>query len=378
MGLSIQVRTAVATSLLVLSAQVNSVSASPTSTSTVSLMRSSPASSSAIPGVTNSNTPIVLAVVPVRDSISRRDTEHKHPKHYDSDKGHHDFDKEHHHSDKKHHHSDKEHHDSDKKHHDSDKGHHDSDKKDHHHDKGHSDKKHHHDKGFVGTAPANPLSCAEATTFDLTDGLISSGGEYLAKAGDVLYEPFTTSSKHGVSAAGKFGVEDGYLRWYDDGFYGGRARYCQMPGSGQVYVTYHIDSTWPAGCKEVDLAVKPQSWCQDGYKYKHDDGDKYKTKTKDDDHYDTDYPTSYTTSSEYPVHTDYETSSYYVTPTSYEAHSSYKTPTSRATPTYPTGSVQTPTSEGIYPTYASPTGQICVETPLSWVLGSHTFIRDEL
>ncbi|KAI0850013.1 hypothetical protein F5Y00DRAFT_268772 [Daldinia vernicosa] len=410
MGLSTQVRTAVATSLLVFSAQVATVNAASastryTSTSTVSLMKSSPVSSSAIPGVANSNTPIVLAVVPARAPISRRDTQNKHPKHHDSDKDDHDddkddhdddkhdhdSDKDHDHSDKKHHHSDKEHDHDKEHHHNSDKGHHDKG----HHDKGHHHKDKGHDKGYVGAPPADPLSCADATTFYLTDGVINSGGEYLATGRDVLYEPLTASSPRGDSAAGKFAVENGYLRWYDDGFYGGQARYCQMPGSGQVYVTYHVESTWPEGCEEVDLAVRPESWCRDGdgdeYEYKHDDDDDdddeyktndgYKTKHHDDD--DDDYDTGYATSTGYSAHSDYETSSssHYATPTSYETHrSSYKTPTSRATPhSYPTiASAQTPSSQGIYPTYASPTGQLCVETPLSWVLGSHTFIRDEL
>ncbi|KAI0119536.1 hypothetical protein F4814DRAFT_412379 [Daldinia grandis] len=382
MGLSIQVRTAVATSLLVFSASASASSSSHAtmsastqriSTSTVSLMRSSHIPSSAISehampsnaAITNSNAPIVLAVVPAGNPVSRRDVEHKHPKHskHHKDSKHHHKDSDHHHKDSDHHHKDSKHHHKDHKHHD----HHD-----HPDHPKHSKHPKHHDsgKGFVGTAPANPVSCTDATTFYLTDGAISSNGEYVMTGRGVSYEPFTASSARGDHVAGKFGVEDGYLRWYDDGFYGGRARYCQMPGHGQVYVTYHADNTWPNGCEEVDLEVGLESWCRNGEYVP--GGGEY---PEEDDH---GYETGYATTTGYTVHTGYGTSSHYPAPISYKTASSYKAASSHPAPTYPVLSAPTPTSHGIYPTYASPTGQLCVETPLSWVLGSHTFIRDEL
>ncbi|OTB11491.1 hypothetical protein K445DRAFT_26653 [Daldinia sp. EC12] len=409
MGLSNQARTAVAAGLLALSAHAataNSPSASSHATtrptSTISLIRPSAvaenamASSSTVPVMANSKVPLVLAVVPARDPISRRDGENKHSKRGPLT------------------------------------------------------------RGFVGASPADPYNCADATTYDLTDGSISSDGVYFTPGRDVSYEPFHPSSRGDSSAPGKFVVEDGRLRWYDNGFYGGRARYCQMPGSGQVYVTFRIDSTWPAGCREVDLAAEPQASCKsgkqvvpkgdghwkggrkgdkDGKKHKHKGGDKYDSddehdsdsdhdydsdddddhhhkkgkgkKDKDDDkdkdksdddsdhdsdsdhsdsdsdddddeHYRTEYPT---TTTRYSTHTSYKSSSSYysqASSSSYKTNDGYKSSPHQSSPPYPTASTYTPTSQGIYPTTASPTDQYCVETHLSWVQGSHTFIKDEL
>ncbi|KAI1466518.1 uncharacterized protein F4812DRAFT_81627 [Daldinia caldariorum] len=403
MGLSNQARTAVAAGLLAFSAQAAASANSPssssryTATSTVSLAKPS---SSAIPGV--ANVPMLLAVVPVgstrRDTVIAGKNNRKNAKRGPAA----------------------------------------------------------YYQGFVGAPAANPLGCADATAFDLSDGVVHHGD---AGAGrDVLYEPLAAVSSAVSEGAkytpGRVVVEDGRLRWYDSEFYGGRARYCQMPGSGQVYVTFHVEDTWPEGCREVDLAAEPESSCRDGTlasgggnlkggdkagkkhthkkgrggyesedgydsdgdhdvddKHKHKDKGKGKNKGKGKDHDDKDkkhddsdsddsdhdsdsddddhhhYRTRYDTSTGYSTSysqaspTSYQTNSGYKTSSSYSSSSSSSSPHSQASPAPPyptTASAQTPSSEGIYLTNASPTGQECVETHLSWVQGSHTFIKDEL
>ncbi|OTA62680.1 hypothetical protein K449DRAFT_433585 [Hypoxylon sp. EC38] len=121
-------------------------------------------------------------------------------------------------------------------------------------------------KGTVfidATRPINPSSCTGATPFNLTAGRLSSNGEYLSIDRDVLYKPFGVSSRpHPIATT--FSVVDGFLRWYNDGFYRGRARYCQVASTGLLYVAFHIDKTWPAGCEEVDVAVHLAAQCQGG------------------------------------------------------------------------------------------------------------------
>ncbi|OTA97615.1 hypothetical protein M434DRAFT_7832 [Hypoxylon sp. CO27-5] len=121
-------------------------------------------------------------------------------------------------------------------------------------------------KGTVfidATRPTNPSSCTGATPFNLTAGRLSSNGEHLSSDRDVLYKPFGVSSRpHPISTT--FSVVDGFLRWYNDGFYRGRARYCQIASTGLLYVAFHIDKTWPVDCVEVDVAVHLAAQCQGG------------------------------------------------------------------------------------------------------------------
>ncbi|KAI1408574.1 hypothetical protein F5Y13DRAFT_108487 [Hypoxylon sp. FL1857] len=127
------------------------------------------------------------------------------------------------------------------------------------------------DKGLLqqqvfidATRPINPTSCTSATPFNLTAGRLStSGGQYLSTDRDVLYKPLGTSSRtHAIAST--FSIVDGLLRWYSDAFYRGRARYCQIPATGLVYVTFHIEKTWPQDCGEVDVAVHLASQCNGG------------------------------------------------------------------------------------------------------------------
>ncbi|KAI0385225.1 hypothetical protein F5Y04DRAFT_208302 [Hypomontagnella monticulosa] len=251
---------------------------------------------------------------------------------------------------------------------------------------------------FIGTGGRTIAGgCNDATLFQLTNGQLSSGDEFVTTNDNVLNQPLEASAREGAITP-TFSVVDGRLRWYNDDFYQGRARFCMVPESSQVYAVFHISSTWPEDCEEVEIGATYAELCDDGSEDgedEYDDGEEYPTGyetstgyhttatygTKDSYETSTDY--DYETSDPYPSSYEssdpgYETTGYsssdpgYHTsaPTSYKSHDKY--------PTYPTGSYATPTSDCIYPTNSSPTGKVCVETPLSWVPGSPTFLRDEL
>ncbi|KAI2466758.1 hypothetical protein F4781DRAFT_444835 [Annulohypoxylon bovei var. microspora] len=115
---------------------------------------------------------------------------------------------------------------------------------------------------FVDTThPRLARSCAGASPFNLTSGRLSSGGAYVATSPDVVFQPLRPLARAGVVDA-VFSVEEGYLRWYDARFYGGRARYCR--DAGAVNVVFHIGKTWPRGCVEVDVRAVRESACKDG------------------------------------------------------------------------------------------------------------------
>ncbi|XDG07732.1 hypothetical protein ABKA04_007347 [Annulohypoxylon sp. FPYF3050] len=121
-------------------------------------------------------------------------------------------------------------------------------------------------------------SCADASPFNLTSGRLSYHGKYLSTIADVVYQPLTTTSfahvnpREGAREIDTgFSVEDGFLRWLDSAFYGGRARYCRIMGKeeggrgmGVVNAVFHINKTWPKGCEEVDVRVYKVSDCKDG------------------------------------------------------------------------------------------------------------------
>ncbi|KAI0883710.1 uncharacterized protein GGS22DRAFT_194952 [Annulohypoxylon maeteangense] len=108
-------------------------------------------------------------------------------------------------------------------------------------------------------------SCASASAFNLTSSRLSLHGHPLSTTADIVFQPLTTTKfpsaldgRMGIDTG--FSVEDGYLRWYNGRFYGGRARYC-VTGGGMVNVVFHVSKTWPEGCEEVDLRVWGEGEC---------------------------------------------------------------------------------------------------------------------
>ncbi|KAI1392379.1 uncharacterized protein F4822DRAFT_390838 [Hypoxylon trugodes] len=116
---------------------------------------------------------------------------------------------------------------------------------------------------FIG--PGNPNTCTRATPFHLKSGQLSNSadGQFISTKKDISFQPFSASSRQGPIAT-TFSVVNGRLHWYDSAFYQGRARYCRVASSGQVYIVFHIDKTWPDRCEEVDIAVHLASRCQGG------------------------------------------------------------------------------------------------------------------
>ncbi|KAI1454319.1 hypothetical protein F4805DRAFT_477662 [Annulohypoxylon moriforme] len=120
------------------------------------------------------------------------------------------------------------------------------------------------------TTPSSPHltpSCASASAFNLTSGRLSRHEKHVATNADVVFQPlgmteYPSALEGAMGIDTVFSVEDGYLRWYNERFYGGRARYCW--NKGMVEVVFHISKTWPEGCEEVDVRVFREGECRDG------------------------------------------------------------------------------------------------------------------
>ncbi|KAK6075754.1 Candidapepsin-3 [Seiridium cupressi] len=117
------------------------------------------------------------------------------------------------------------------------------------------------DGGFIGNAgPDNPSSCSDATGFNLTNGQLVNGGQ------SVNTEPGMSSMTLHVSPSGSinttFLVVDSILHWFNNGFFGGEASFCQT-SSGRVHVVFTEHGT-PAGCTQVSLVAYQETQCQDG------------------------------------------------------------------------------------------------------------------
>ncbi|KAK9776481.1 hypothetical protein SCAR479_06804 [Seiridium cardinale] len=115
------------------------------------------------------------------------------------------------------------------------------------------------DGGFVGgAAPINPDSCNDATPFNLTNGRLGSGGQFVATNPGIAYKEFKVSPTGSISTT--FTVSNGVLAWYNDVFYGGQAGFCQVP-SGQIFITFGIPGTEPVDCEFVFLVVYERGQC---------------------------------------------------------------------------------------------------------------------
>ncbi|KAI1878529.1 uncharacterized protein JN550_000711 [Neoarthrinium moseri] len=116
--------------------------------------------------------------------------------------------------------------------------------------------------GFIGGAgPTNPESCSDATSFNLTDGQLVSGGQAVRTDPAVAFMPLQVQPSGSISTT--FAVVDGVLHWFNDAFYQGEAGFCQT-ADGEIQLTFVSEAGWPAGCTAVSLAVYEDRQCQDG------------------------------------------------------------------------------------------------------------------
>ncbi|KAK7914854.1 hypothetical protein PG985_012557, partial [Apiospora marii] len=191
--------------------------------------------------------------------------------------------------------------------------------------------------GFIGGAgPVNPVSCSDATPFNLTQGRLESGGQFIATEPNVPFIEMKVVPAGSISTT--FTVVNGVLFWYNAAFVGGQAGFCQVP-SGQVYATFGGTGTGPAGCNTVSIVAYQASQCQNGA---------LSTATP---------------------------------PIGGPGGPSGPAPTGTATGTGGAGnnggspsSDGTPSSSGIYRLTESPAGEICVTTTLAFVPGAPTFV----
>ncbi|KAM0809416.1 putative WSC domain-containing protein [Seiridium cardinale] len=203
------------------------------------------------------------------------------------------------------------------------------------------------DGGFVGgAAPTNPDSCNDATPFNLTNGRLGSGGQFVATNPGIAYKEFKVSPTGSISTT--FTVSNGVLAWYNDVFYGGQAGFCQVP-SGQIFITFGIPGTEPVDCEFVFLVVYERGQCN---------------------------PDGAIISITSPISSTSTAASAGTATTI-----SLGTLTTTATPSGSGGdgnglasATILPQSQDIFPFSASPADEICVETTLSWYPGQPTFL----
>jgi hypothetical protein len=107
--------------------------------------------------------------------------------------------------------------------------------------------------GFIGGAgPVNPESCSAATSFDLLNGQLLSGGVAIATDPGVAYIPI--KAVPGGSISTTFALVDNVLHWYNDAFTGGEAGTCQ-DSTGQIFFTFKDSIAWPSGCTHVSITA---------------------------------------------------------------------------------------------------------------------------
>lgn len=115
--------------------------------------------------------------------------------------------------------------------------------------------------GFISTDVnnPNPSGCGLATIFQLQIG----GGQFLdaglplSQLSGVSFEEFrgTGAPAPGAVTTTFGGVNGDFLRWTNSAFSSGVAGFCQLPSTGQVYITFAGQANQPAGCVAVELRI---------------------------------------------------------------------------------------------------------------------------
>lgn len=105
--------------------------------------------------------------------------------------------------------------------------------------------------GFIGGAgPVNPLSCRDATTFNLRNGELLSGGQKIATDPNTPFAPFRVGQEGTISTVFSI-VANTYLAWTNALFPTGSATFCQGQ-DGQVYALF-ASTALPFECTPVVL-----------------------------------------------------------------------------------------------------------------------------
>ncbi|KAK6216312.1 hypothetical protein LQW54_003703 [Pestalotiopsis sp. IQ-011] len=116
--------------------------------------------------------------------------------------------------------------------------------------------------GFIGGAgPVNPLSCADATTFNLRNGELLSGGQKIATDPNTPFAPFRVDQEGTISTVFSI-VANTYLAWTNALFPIGSATFCQGQ-DGQVYALF-ASTALPFECTPVVLMAYSALQCRDG------------------------------------------------------------------------------------------------------------------
>lgn len=110
--------------------------------------------------------------------------------------------------------------------------------------------------GYLNIAqPPNPSTCDGASIFLIGGGQLFAEGQPIFTEPDVDYLPFNSFGAPPSDAITRYlDVADGYLHWRNSAFGLGRAEFCQVASTGQVYIVFSgPQGDRPAGCVPVSL-----------------------------------------------------------------------------------------------------------------------------
>jgi hypothetical protein len=110
---------------------------------------------------------------------------------------------------------------------------------------------------FVGAGGKSTTDCRTAAPFTVSDGRISSNGQFVSTTGLVPYSPFTVSSSLAAISTTFSVMNSSYIAWNNSAFTGGQALFCVMGTTVEAVYNGQL----PAGCAQVNLAYVPTRSC---------------------------------------------------------------------------------------------------------------------
>lgn len=106
--------------------------------------------------------------------------------------------------------------------------------------------------GFVGSGDHwNPIKCSEAALFHREYGKLIRNGRPVSVDPGVPYINMADYPNGSITT--EFSIENGILRWRNNQFFGGIARFCQV-NNDSVYAVFS-NTKRPANCKTINLVV---------------------------------------------------------------------------------------------------------------------------
>ena len=110
---------------------------------------------------------------------------------------------------------------------------------------------------FVDANGKSTTDCSAAAPFMVSDGRISSNGQFVSTTGLVPYSPFMFSPSVGAISTTFSVTNNSYIAWNNSAFTGSQALFCVMGTTIQAVYNGQL----PTGCAQVNLAYVPTTSC---------------------------------------------------------------------------------------------------------------------